>query len=59
MWQEIEYKVKVIVKAWNEPGIRIFQVITDNDIAFELFYDEMEDEWAAVELNKRSDSNEI
>jgi len=59
LWQEIEYKVKVITQAWKEPGIRIFQVTTDNDKAFELFYDEIEDEWAAVELNKKADNDEI
>lgn len=49
----------MVVKAWKEPGIRIFRVITDNDRSFELFYDESEDEWAAVELSQKSENNEI
>lgn len=47
------------MKAWKEPGIRIFRVMTDNDRSFELFYDESEDEWAAVELSHKSENNEI
>jgi len=59
LWQETEYKVKVIVKAWKEPGISIFRVLTDNDRSFELFYDEVDDEWVAVELNQKAENNEI
>ncbi len=49
----------MIVKAWKETGISIYRVITDNDKSFELFYDETEDEWAAVELSQKSENNEI
>ena len=51
--------VKVIVKAWKEPGISIFRVKTDNDKSFELSYDEIDDEWVAVELNQKAENNEI
>ena len=43
------------MKAWKEPGIMIFRVITDSDRSFELFYDESEDEWAAVELSQKEE----
>ena len=37
----------------------IFRVITDSDKSFELFYDELEDEWAAVELSQKAENNEV
>lgn len=49
----------MVVRAWKETGISIYRVITDKDKSFELFYDETEDEWAAVELNKKAEDNEV
>ena len=50
LWQGIEYKVEEIEKAWQEPGKRLFRVITENGKLFELCYNEADDRWAAVEL---------
>ena len=58
MWQDVEYKIKMIMKASKEPGVMVFRVVTDNDKSFELFYDESEDEWVAVELSQEADKNE-
>lgn len=58
-WQDIDYSVKVVNKAWKEPGIRLFQVLTNDDKLFELCYDEMQDEWVAVELSSEGQTDEI
>jgi hypothetical protein len=49
-WQDIDYTIKMVNRAWTEPGIRLFRVLTDKDKSFELCYDENQDEWVAVEL---------
>ena len=46
LWQGAEYKVKEIEKAWQEPGKRIFKVITEDRKSFELCYNEATDEWS-------------
>ena len=48
----------MIMKASKEPGVMVFCVVTDNDRSFELFYDESEDEWVAVELSQEVGNNE-
>ena len=50
LWQGIEYKVEEIEKAWQEPGKRVFKVITENGKLFELCYTEATDEWSASEI---------
>jgi len=45
-----EYKVNEIEKAWQEPGKRLFKVITDEGKLFELCYNEAEDQWSGIEL---------
>lgn len=50
LWQNEEHKVSVIEKAWQEPGKRLFKVITEDGKSFELCYDETNDQWSATEL---------
>ena len=50
LWQGREYNVKQIEKAWQEPGKRLFKVITDEGKLFELCYNEAADQWSAIEL---------
>jgi hypothetical protein len=48
LWQGIEYNIKEIEKAWQEPDKRLFKVTTDE--SFELCYNETDDQWSAIEL---------
>jgi len=50
IWQEKHYKIEEIEKAWQEPGKRLFKVITDNKKQFELCYNEVADQWSATDL---------
>ena len=50
LWEGIEYKVQEIEKAWQEPGKRLFKVITEDGRPFELCYNEASDQWSATEL---------
>ena len=50
LWQDTEYRVKEIEKAWQEPGKKLFKVITDRGKTFELCYNETQDQWSAIEL---------
>ena len=50
VWQERELKIKSIEKAWQEPGKKLFRVVTEDGILFELCYNETNDQWTAVEL---------
>ncbi len=47
-WQGREYEVKEIEKAWQEPGKKLFKVITDKGKIFELCYNETEDYWSSI-----------
>jgi len=49
-WQGREYEVKEIEKAWQEPGKKLFKVITNKGEIFELCYNEAEEQWSAIEL---------
>lgn len=49
-WQGREYEVKEIEKAWQEPGKKLFKVITNKGEIFELCYNETEDYWPAIEV---------
>jgi len=42
--------VERIEKAWQEPGKRLFKVITKDGKSFELCYDETNEQWSATEL---------
>jgi hypothetical protein len=50
IWQEKELRIKAIEKAWQEPGKRLFRVVTEDGNLFELCYNEKSDYWSAVEL---------
>lgn len=50
LWQGTEYKVQEIEKAWQEPGKKLFRITTDKGNAFELCYNEAEEQWSAIEL---------
>jgi hypothetical protein len=44
--------VKQIEKEWQEPGARLFKVVTEDSRVFILSYNERGDEWSAFELTK-------
>ena len=50
VWQEKELEIKSVEKAWQEPGKRLFRVVTEDGRLFELRYSETDDRWSAVEL---------
>ena len=49
-WQGIEYEVREIERAWQEPGEKHFQVRTRDNKLFHLCYNETEKEWSLIEL---------
>jgi len=49
-WQGIEYEVREIERAWQEPGEKHFQVRTRDNKLFHLYYNETEKEWSLIEL---------
>ena len=53
LWEEVEYEVVEIEKAWREPGERHFQVRTRENKLFKLCYNETEKGWALTELVRR------
>jgi hypothetical protein len=53
IWQERELRVKSIEKAWQEPGKRLFRVVTEDGKPFELCYTEAADQWFAAELRAK------
>jgi hypothetical protein len=50
VWQGKELGMKSVEKAWQEPGKRLFRVVTQDGKLFELCYNEAADHWSAVEL---------
>jgi len=42
--------VHQIEKAWQEPGKKLFRITTAKGKAFELCYNEAEEQWSAIEL---------
>jgi hypothetical protein len=46
-WEGVEYEVEVI-KAWQEPGERHFQVKTRDNKFFQLCYNEAEGRWSLI-----------
>ncbi len=52
LWEDIEYEVQEIEKAWQEPGKRYFRVRTENNKLFQLYYNETEKQWSLIELIK-------
>lgn len=49
-WQEEENIIEAIEKAWREPSKKLFNVTTANGKSFDLCYNEMTDQWSAIEL---------
>ena len=50
LWQDIEYEVVEIEKAWQEPGEKYFQIRAKDNKLFNLCYNEVEKEWSLIEL---------
>ena len=50
IWQGVEHKVKQVEKEWQEPGARLFKVLTEDGRFFILSYNERGDEWSAFEI---------
>lgn len=49
-WQNKEYEVKEIERAWQEPGERCFQARTGDNKLFQLCYNETERQWSLIEM---------
>ncbi len=50
VWQESELEIEFVEDAWQEPGKRLFRVVTRDGRLFELCYNEATGQWSAVEL---------
>jgi hypothetical protein len=50
VWQEGELRIESLEDAWQEPGKRLFRVVTQDGRLFELCYNEATDRWCAVEV---------
>ncbi len=44
-WDDEWLDIDEVVKSWRIPGGRKFQVLTEDQQSFELFYGELYDEW--------------
>ena len=52
IWEGVKLGVKQIVKEWQEPGTRLFEIRTEDGRMFVLSYNERGDEWSAFEVVK-------
>jgi hypothetical protein len=50
VWQEKQLGIKSVEKAWQEPGKKLFRVVTEEGRLFELCYNEADDLWSAIQL---------
>ncbi len=50
VWEESELDIESVEEAWQEPGKRLFRVVTHDGRLFELCYNEATDRWSAIEL---------
>jgi len=50
VWQETELEIQSVQEAWQEPGKRLFRLVTQDGRLFELCYNEATDRWSAVQL---------
>jgi hypothetical protein len=50
VWQEKELGIASVEKAWQEPGKRLFRVVTEDGRLFVLCYNGADGQWSAVEL---------
>jgi hypothetical protein len=55
VWEGTEQRVKHILKEWQEPGARLFEICTEDGRLFVLSYNDKYDEWSAFEVVKRSE----
>jgi hypothetical protein len=49
-WDDKEYQVEEIERAWVEPGKRCFQMRTGDNKTFKLCYNEITTEWSILGL---------
>lgn len=49
-WQGVEYPVKEIEEAWQEPGKRCFRVLAGGNKRFKLCYNVAKGQWSLTEL---------
>jgi len=49
-WEETEYEVDKVEKAWQEPGKKYFQVRTRDNKLFQLCYNETNKQWSLIEF---------
>ena len=52
VWEGVKRMVKEVVKEWQEPGARLFEIRTEDGRMFVLSYNGKYDEWAAFEVVK-------
>ena len=52
VWEGVKRMVKEVVKEWQEPGARLFEIRTEEGRMFVLSYNERGDEWSAFEVVK-------
>ena len=44
-WLDKEYKISRIEDEWQEPSKKFFRVLTEDEMLFELCYNEAQDQW--------------
>lgn len=52
-WQDVEYEIVGIERAWQEPGERHFLVKTGDNKFFQLCYNEAKKRWSVIEVVRR------
>jgi hypothetical protein len=50
VWQESELQIESVENARQEPGKRLFRVVTRDGRLFELCYNQATDRWAVAKL---------
>ncbi len=49
-WQDERKSVKAVIAQWHQPDSRCFRVITEDELVFELCYQELNDVWCITPL---------
>lgn len=47
-WQGTRIEIRQVLDQWRSPQGRNFRVVTDNEQAFDLFFNEATDEWQII-----------
>ena len=47
-WEGVDHEVEEIMRAWQEPGKRLFLVKTKDNKIFQLCYNEAEERWSLI-----------